>query len=359
MNWLQRIREDIDVAFQRDPAARTRAEVLLTYPGLHAIWLHRIAHWLWRRRRFLLARLVSHINRFITGIEIHPGAKIGRRVFIDHGMGIVIGETAEIGDDVLLYQGVVLGGTSLEKTKRHPTVKNGVVIGAGAIVLGPITIGENARIGAGSVVIKDVPPEATVVGVPARLAGRRADQVDALEHARLPDPVVRALSKVVERENELEERIRHLEQRMAELHALAGVEAPAVASGEQTQQAIWDALQDVIDPEMGVSVVDLGLIRDVRLQNGDVHIDMIFTSPDCPFAGQLIEQVRGAARSAAGIERVHVHIRDEPWSWRHVRLDLSNGTANGLLARLLSENGEDRPAPPPPSPEEAGGRTSP
>ncbi|MGQ9518150.1 MAG: serine O-acetyltransferase [Anaerolineae bacterium] len=343
MNWLQRIREDIDVVFQRDPAARTRAEVLLTYPGLHAIWMHRVAHWLWRHRRFLLARLVSHINRFLTGIEIHPGAKIGRRVFIDHGMGIVIGETAEIGDDVLLYQGVVLGGTSLEKTKRHPTVKSGAVLGAGAIVLGPITIGESARIGAGSVVIKDVPPETTVVGVPARLAGRRADQVDTLEHARLPDPVVRALSKVVERENELEERIRHLEQRMAELHALTGLEAPAITSDEQTQQAVWDALQDVMDPEMGVSVVDLGLIRDVHLQNGDIHIDMIFTSPDCPFAGQLIEQVRSAARGATGIERVHVHIRDEPWSWRHVRLDLSNGSTNGLLARLLSE-GENPPS---------------
>lgn len=152
------IREDIQTVFDKDPAARSTLEVLLCYPGLHAIWAHRIAHALYRRRLYFLARLVSHISRALTGIEIHPGAKIGRRVFIDHGSGVVIGETAEVGDDVLIYMGVVLGGTALERTKRHPTIEDGVIIGSGAIVLGPITVGRGAKIGAGSVVVHPVPP---------------------------------------------------------------------------------------------------------------------------------------------------------------------------------------------------------
>ncbi len=167
---FKRIAEDIRTAFREDPAARTVMEVVLCYPGLHAIWMHRIAHFFWRHGCKDLARLISHISRFLTGIEIHPGAKIGRRFFIDHGMGIVIGETAEIGDDVLMYQGAVLGGTTREKTKRHPTIGNRVIIGADAVVLGAIKIGDGARVGSGSVVVKPVPAGATVIGVPGRIA---------------------------------------------------------------------------------------------------------------------------------------------------------------------------------------------
>jgi len=161
---IERIREDIQTAFAKDPAARTTWEVLCCYPGLHAIWLHRVAHWLWRHKLLFLGRLVSHISRLLTGVDIHPGAAIGRRFFIDHGMGVVIGETAEIGDDVLVYQGAVLGGTTTRKVKRHPTIGSNVVIGAGATLLGAITVGNTARIGAGSVVIQPVPAGATKRG---------------------------------------------------------------------------------------------------------------------------------------------------------------------------------------------------
>jgi serine O-acetyltransferase len=179
--------EDIRNVFTKDPAARSLVEVLLCYPGLHALWLHRFAHRLWRLGLALPARLVAHFSRWITGIEIHPGVRIGRRFFIDHGMGVVIGETAEIGDDVLMYQGVVLGGTSLEKKKRHPTIGNGVVIGSGAIVLGAITIGDRARVGAGSVVMKDVPCDTTVFGVPARPSHGGAAGGSELDHAKVRD----------------------------------------------------------------------------------------------------------------------------------------------------------------------------
>jgi serine O-acetyltransferase len=182
-----RITEDIRNVFAKDPAARGMLEVLLCYPGLHALWLHRFAHRLWTAGLPLPARLVSHLSRWLTGIEIHPGAVIGRRFFIDHGMGVVIGETAEIGDDVLMYQGVVLGGTSLEKKKRHPTILNGAVIGAGAIVLGAITIGERARVGAGSVVMRDVPRDTTVFGVPARPKHGGAAGGAELDHDKVPD----------------------------------------------------------------------------------------------------------------------------------------------------------------------------
>lgn len=163
------IKEDISIVFERDPAARTHFEILTTYPGVHALLMHRASHWLWKRRWYWLARFTSHIGRWLTGIEIHPGATIGRRVFIDHGMGIVIGETAVIGDDCTLYHGVTLGGTSWNKGKRHPTLENGVVIGAGAKVLGPITVGAGAKIGSNAVVVKDVPANATAVGIPARI----------------------------------------------------------------------------------------------------------------------------------------------------------------------------------------------
>jgi serine O-acetyltransferase len=168
-----RLREDIRTIFERDPAARSLHEVIFCYPGLHAILMHRVAHALWNRRCHFLARLLSHVNRALTGIEIHPGATIGRRFFMDHGMGIVIGETTEIGDDVTLYQGVTLGGTSLEKKKRHPTLGDGVVVGGGAKVLGALLVGDGARIGAGAVVVKDVPPGATVVGLAGRVLDKR------------------------------------------------------------------------------------------------------------------------------------------------------------------------------------------
>ncbi|MCG2725938.1 MAG: serine O-acetyltransferase [Elusimicrobia bacterium] len=179
--------EDLKTVFSKDPAARSFIEALCCYPGVHAMWLHRVAHKLWEWGGYFPARFISHISRGITGIEIHPGAKIGRRFFIDHGMGVVIGETTEIGDDVLIYQGVVLGGTSLEKKKRHPTVGHGVVIGAGAIVLGAINIGAHARIGAGSVVLKDVPPNTTVFGVPARASRGGASDASQLDHYKVHD----------------------------------------------------------------------------------------------------------------------------------------------------------------------------
>ena len=171
--------------------------MLLCYPGLHAVWLHRLAHYLWRRKLRFVARFVSHISRFLTGIEIHPGAEIGKRFFIDHGAGVVIGETAEVGDDMLMYQGVVLGGTSLKKEKRHPTVGNNVVMGAGAVALGAITIGEKAKIGSGSVVVKSVPPGATVVGVPGTIVEDRHRPVADLEHGKLPDPIAEAIGIVL------------------------------------------------------------------------------------------------------------------------------------------------------------------
>ncbi|MBI4187230.1 MAG: serine O-acetyltransferase [Chloroflexi bacterium] len=208
---FKHIKEDIQTVFARDPAARSVAEVLFCYPGLHALWFHRLAHYLWRHKLPFLARLVSHTNRFLTNIEIHPGARVGRRFFIDHGAGIVIGETAEIGDGVLMYQGAVLGGTSMEKKKRHPTVGNNVVIGAGAIALGAITIGDGARIGSGSVVIKSVPPEATVIGVPGRSIEDRHQHFAELDHGQLPDPIAEAIRVVLKNQDELEKRLAKLE----------------------------------------------------------------------------------------------------------------------------------------------------
>jgi serine O-acetyltransferase len=173
MAFLERLKEDIAAIMERDPAARSRREVVLCYPGFHAVLLHRLAHGAWRRGWLLLGRAISHFGRVFTGIEIHPGARLGRRVFIDHGMGCVIGETAEVGDDVTLYHGVTLGGVSLQQEKRHPTLENGVIVGSGAQVLGPITIGAGARVGANAVVLKDVPPGVTMIGIPARQAVAR------------------------------------------------------------------------------------------------------------------------------------------------------------------------------------------
>ncbi len=187
---FKRMKEDIATVFDQDPAARTSIEVILTYSGLHAIWAHRVAHVFFKRKMFFIARLISQINRFFTGIEIHPGAKIGRRFFIDHGMGVVIGETCEIGDGVTVYQGVTLGGTGKEKGKRHPTIKDNALIATGAKVLGNITIGENSKVGGGSVVLKDVPPNSTVVGIPGRVVVRDGVKVRKdLNHSDLPDPI--------------------------------------------------------------------------------------------------------------------------------------------------------------------------
>lgn len=213
-NMFSLIKEDIQTILQRDPACKSALEAFLCYPGLKAIWFHRIAHLLWTKNLKLLARILSQISRFLTGIEIHPGAKIGRRFFIDHGAGVVIGETAEIGDEVTIYQGVVLGGVSLEKKKRHPTIGNDVVIGAGAIVLGPIKIGDGVKIGANSVVLKDVRPYTTVVGIPAKEAGKhliKEHEID-LAHDKIPDPVNAELLKIKETIRKLEEEIQTLKR---------------------------------------------------------------------------------------------------------------------------------------------------
>jgi serine O-acetyltransferase len=207
-----RIREDIRNVFAKDPAARNWVEVLTCYPGLHALWNHRIAHWLWTHHFKLAGRLLSQWGRFATNIEIHPGAKIGRRFFIDHGAGVVIGETSEIGDDVLMYAGTELAGTTLNKGKRHPSIGNGVVIGAGAIVLGAITIGDRAKVGAGSVVTKPVPPDATVVGVPGHVVEEHRKIAVDLEHGKLPDPVAEAIRLVLTEQTKLEERLKKLEK---------------------------------------------------------------------------------------------------------------------------------------------------
>ena len=209
----ERLKEDIQTVKQRDPAAKNAVEVFFCYPGLHAIWLHRIAHFLYHERWFTTARLVSHFSRWFTGIEIHPGAKIGRRLFIDHGMGVVIGETTEIGDDCLIYKGVVLGGTTLEKKKRHPTLGNRVIIGSNATVLGAITIGDGARIGSGSVVVKPVPAGATVVGVPGRIVESVTPEKEELdfEHGNLPDPLSDLMKMLLQLYNRLEDRVKRLE----------------------------------------------------------------------------------------------------------------------------------------------------
>ena len=222
---LTRIREDIRVVLREDPAARSVWEAVFCYQGLHAIWIHRIAHWLWQHKLKFFGRLLSTFNRFLTNIEIHPGAKIGRRFFIDHGAGVVIGETTEIGEDVLIYAGVILGGTALEKKKRHPTVGNRVVIGSGAIVLGAIAIGDDAKIGSGSVVIKPVPAGMTVVGVPGRVVEGGSRPVQDLEHGKLPDPVAQAIRLIMGEQDLLKERIKRLEQ-TAGATSLEGISTP-------------------------------------------------------------------------------------------------------------------------------------
>jgi len=212
---FSQIRDDINSVFDRDPAARSSLEVLFCYPGLHAVWLHRIAHWLWRRELFFLGRFVSQLSRFVTGIEIHPGARIGKRFFIDHGMGVVIGETAEIGDDVTIYHGVTLGGVTWDKVKRHPTLEDRVVIGSGAKILGPFTVGRGAKIGSNSVVVKEVPPNATVVGIPGKivLAPETAKEGRPdLEHGKMPDPSATAIACLFDQLKGLEQKYDSLQK---------------------------------------------------------------------------------------------------------------------------------------------------
>ncbi len=218
---FERMREDIQSVFHRDPAARNAFEILTCYPGLHAIWMHRLSHWLWLREWKWLARVSSNLGRWLTGVEIHPGARIGRRFFIDHGMGIVIGETAEIGDDVTLYHGVTLGGTSWNKGKRHPTLEDGVIVGAGAKILGPFTVGAGAKIGSNAVVTREVPPGATAVGIPGRVIVKSSDEQEAKRKAiaekigfdaygvseDMPDPVARAIGQLLDHVQAVEERL--------------------------------------------------------------------------------------------------------------------------------------------------------
>lgn len=211
MNVYSLIKSDLNAVFERDPAARNTLEVVLAYPGFHAILFHRIAHWLWISGLTILGRCVSHFSRFITGVEIHPGASIGKSFFIDHGMGVVIGETSEIGDHVTLYHGVTLGGTSHTRGKRHPTVGDNVIIGAGAKILGPLTVGENSKVGANSVVIVDVPANSTVVGIPGKIVLKEDYPVyPGLEHNLIPDPEERIVQSLLNRVRELENNLKSL-----------------------------------------------------------------------------------------------------------------------------------------------------
>ena len=233
---FKQINEDLAIVFERDPAARNRFEILTTYPGVHAVLFHRLAHWIWNLGAKWLARWISHLSRWLTGIEIHPAATIGRRLFIDHGMGVVIGETAVIGDDVTLYHGVTLGGTSWQKGKRHPTLRNNVVVGAGAKVLGPIEIGEGARIGSNAVVVKPVPAASTVVGIPGRLV-QKAEESDSKHRVDMaskmgfdaygatedaPDPVAHAINCMLDHMHVYETRMKMMCEAMKEM----GIEAP-------------------------------------------------------------------------------------------------------------------------------------
>ncbi|WP_130616723.1 serine O-acetyltransferase [Cohnella abietis] len=205
------VKSDIEAVFENDPAARSWFEVVFTYAGLHAIWSHRIAHFFYRHRLFSVARVISQVSRFFTGIEIHPGARIGSKLFIDHGMGVVIGETCEIGDEVIIYQGVTLGGTGKEKGKRHPTIGNRVVIASGAKVLGSFTVGGNSNIGANSVVLREIPPNSTVVGIPGRVVKRNGMKIgDRLDHTNLPDPLIETFRLMQKEINELKSEIERL-----------------------------------------------------------------------------------------------------------------------------------------------------
>lgn len=234
MSWS--MREDVASILERDPAAQSVLEVLLCYPGLHALWFHRFNHWLWQRRLRLLARWSSQWARLLTGIEIHPAAQIGRRLFIDHGMGVVVGETSVIGDDVTLFQGVTLGGTGKDKGKRHPTIGNQVVIGAGARVLGNIRVGDNSRVGAGSVVLRDVPDSSTVVGVPGHIVLRGGKRVVITDPKQVHDPLSAALSAVATQVKDLRERVQKIENN-----------EPCDTEASAELQTLADELQAIIE----------------------------------------------------------------------------------------------------------------
>ena len=212
-SYFRLMREDIAAVLERDPAARSKLEIVLLYSGLHALWWYRIHHWMWKHGWPFFARALSQFARWLTGVEIHPGAMIGRRFFIDHGMGVVIGETAEVGDDVTLYQGVTLGGTTLTRGKRHPTIGDGVVVGGGAKILGNLRIGDNCRIGAGSVVLRDVPPDSTVVGVPGHIIFRNGKRVVITDPKQINDPLSEALAAVATEVKILREKVSQLEGR--------------------------------------------------------------------------------------------------------------------------------------------------
>lgn len=209
----KKMKHDIDVVFENDPAARSVFEVIFTYSGLHAVWAHRIAHAFYKRKWYTVARIISQISRFFTGIEIHPGAKIGKGLFIDHGMGVVIGETCEIGDNVVLYQGVTLGGTGKEKGKRHPTIGNNVVIGSGAKVLGSFKIGDDSYVGANSVVLKEVPPNSTVVGIPAKIVRQNGKRLERLDHRVDIDPTIELVRQMQQEIQALKEEIQRLKNK--------------------------------------------------------------------------------------------------------------------------------------------------
>jgi len=306
--------EDIQTVFAKDPAARTVWEVIFCYPGLHAVWMHRISRYLWMHKLFFLARFVSHLARFITGVEIHPGAKIGRRFFIDHGMGVVIGETAEVGDDVLMYMGTVLGGTSQDKIKRHPTLEDGVTVGAGSILLGPITVGRGAKIGAGSVVVKSVPPGATVVGIPGMIAGSEVPRstVD-LNHGKLPDPRLMMMSSLFERQNELETRLKALEKTLA-IQDLEQIRADIAREGELRRY-----LLEVTDPGMMASkTIDLinpGHMNYVFSTHRQRDTNMILAAPIRHAVPYLTELQGPRAEVLEGLEEADVKGIDRTGNW--------------------------------------------
>jgi serine O-acetyltransferase len=238
------IGEDIRSVFERDPAATSTLMVLLCYPGLHALWAYRINHWLWKRNLRLLSRWLSQVARFLTGIEIHPGARIGCRLFIDHGLGVVIGETAVIGNDVTLYQGVTLGGTGKDRGKRHPTLRDGVFVGNNANILGNITIGEHSRVGAGSVVLRDVPPDSTVVGVPAHIIYREGKRVLITDPHDVKDPLSDALIALAERVQQLEARVECVDGQL--MHVAPGLDAAGVLSNEDREREEYRTEQSAL-----------------------------------------------------------------------------------------------------------------
>lgn len=232
---ISHLKDDLKAVFERDPAVRSVFEIVLCYPGFHAMLFYRLSHWLWGNQHYLMGRFLSHLGRFFTGIEIHPGAKIGRGFFIDHGMGVVIGETAEIGENCTLYHGVTLGGTSWAKEKRHPTLEDNVIVGSGAKILGPFKVGRNSKVGSNSVVVKEVPPSATVVGIPGRvvISGEKPTGID-LEHNKLPDPVANAVSCMMDQISRLEDQVQALKK---EQQQLKGELAHAKSQKEDTETA--------------------------------------------------------------------------------------------------------------------------